>query len=42
MNNVVAANGAPVIPSAPPKEVQEGFKQAFGLSDDDINKYGSK
>ena len=42
MANVVAAAGGPVVPAPPRKEVDEGFKQVFGLTDEDVNKYGPK
>jgi len=42
MQNVDASKGGPVKPAAPAPEVDEGFKKTFGITDEDIAKYGNK
>ncbi len=40
MQNIVAANGRPVIPQAPKGEVNKEVAAVFGISEEDVKKYG--
>jgi hypothetical protein len=42
MQNIDASKGGPTKPTAPPAAVDEGFKKTFGITDEDITKYGNK
>lgn len=41
MQNVVSSGNRPVKPEAPKAEVDEAFKSVFGISDEDVKKYGA-
>lgn len=42
MGNIVANGNSPVRPSAPAPEVDKAFAATFGLSEQDVAKYGNK
>ena len=42
MGNIVAAGNGPVRPAAPVGEVDKAFAQTFGITEQDVAKYGNK
>lgn len=42
MQNIVGSTGSIVKPTPPKPEVDQAFKTIFGISDEDVTKYGNK